>query len=290
VLGYDVPPAAGEGRWFYLYLILDVYSRKIVGFEAHDTDTAEDAAHLARHTARAEGIHALPTRPVLHGDNGATLKATTVLAMLHWLGIMPSYSRPRVSDDNAFVEALFRTAKYRPVHPQKGFPDLVHARQWATALSTGIIMSTDIVPSAMSLRHNVMPEAIECCLPSGTRSISELVRGTRGAGAGRPATGRPFLSSRSTQSAPTLSRRRHHQPSFSLRSEDLLPRPDLAILMPRRATKAMGGVEPPAAKRSEHGEHQTFTAVSHVAHSTSKGGATQPADQTLITDSEPQLC
>jgi putative transposase len=124
-------PSQVQGRWFYLYLILDLYSRKIVGFEVHDTDTAEHAAHLARRTALAEGIHALPTRPVLHGDNGATLKATTVLAMLHWLGIMPSYSRPRVSDDNAFVEALFRTAKYRPVYPQKGFPDLVHARQWA---------------------------------------------------------------------------------------------------------------------------------------------------------------
>jgi putative transposase len=68
----------------------------------HDTDSAEHAAHLARRTALAEGVHAMPVRPVLHGDNGATLKATTVLAMLHWLGIKPSYSRPRVSDDNAW--------------------------------------------------------------------------------------------------------------------------------------------------------------------------------------------
>jgi len=68
---------------------------------------------------------------VLHGDNGASLKATTVLAMLHWLGITPSYSRPRVSDDNAFAEALFRTAKYRPEFPLKGFADLMAARQWA---------------------------------------------------------------------------------------------------------------------------------------------------------------
>jgi len=61
---------------------------------------------------------------VLHGDNGATLEATTVLAMLHWLGVKPSYSRPRVSDDNAFAESLFRTAKYRPDLPAKGFVDL----------------------------------------------------------------------------------------------------------------------------------------------------------------------
>ena len=69
----------------------------------HDSDSAEHAAHLARRTALAEGLHAMPTRPVLHGDNGASLKATMVLAMLHWLGIRPSHSRPRVSDDNAFA-------------------------------------------------------------------------------------------------------------------------------------------------------------------------------------------
>jgi len=124
-------PAQVQGRWFYLYLILDLFSRKIVGFEVHETDSAEHAAHLARRTALAEGVHASHPKPVLHGDNGATLKATTVLAMLAWLGISPSYSRPRVSDDNPFVEALFRTAKYRPAFPPKGFADLDAARRWA---------------------------------------------------------------------------------------------------------------------------------------------------------------
>lgn len=73
----------------------------------------------------------MAAKPVLHGDNGATLKATTVLAMLHWLGVKPSYSRPRVSDDNAFGERLFRTAKYRPEFPSTGFADLSTARIWA---------------------------------------------------------------------------------------------------------------------------------------------------------------
>lgn len=120
------------GQWFYLYLILDVYSRKIVGFEVHETDSSDHAVELLRRTALAEGIHALQKKPVLHGDNGATMKATTVLAMLHWLRIKPSYSRPRVSDDNAFVEALFRTAKYRPQFPSNGFTDLEDARRWAS--------------------------------------------------------------------------------------------------------------------------------------------------------------
>ena len=124
-------PAQVLGRWFYLYLIMDVYSRKIVGFEVHDRDDAVHAAQLVKRTALAEGIHAMADKPVLHGDNGSTLKATTVLAMLHWLKIKPSYSRPRVSDDNAFVESLFRTAKYRPEFPDRGFADLDAARAWA---------------------------------------------------------------------------------------------------------------------------------------------------------------
>ena len=124
-------PAVVQGRWFHLYLIRDLFSRKIVGWEVHDSDDADHAAHLVRRTALAEGIAALQSKPVLHGDNGATLKATTVLAMLHWLGVKPSYSRPRVSDDNAFAESLFRTAKYRPEFPVKGFADLDAARAWA---------------------------------------------------------------------------------------------------------------------------------------------------------------
>lgn len=125
-------PATVVGRWFHLYLIMDLYSRKVVGWEVHDSDDAEHAKQLLKRTALAEGIAQLDRKPVLHGDNGATLKATTVLAMLHWLGVKPSYSRPRVSDDNAFVESLFKTAKYRPQFPAKGFAELATARQWAS--------------------------------------------------------------------------------------------------------------------------------------------------------------
>ena len=121
------------GRWFYLYLILDLYSRKIVGHEVHEAESGDHAAQLLKRTALSENVHAAVNKPVLHGDNGASLKATTVLAMLHWLGIAPSYSRPRVSDDNAFVESLFRTAKYRPGYPVDGFTDLDHARRWASS-------------------------------------------------------------------------------------------------------------------------------------------------------------
>ena len=125
-------PAVVMGRWFHLYLILDLYSRKIVGWEVHDSDHSDHAVHLVRRTALSEGLATLADKPVLHGDNGSTLKATTVLAMLNYLGVKPSYSRPRVSDDNAYAESLFRTAKYRPEFPVKGFADLQQARAWAT--------------------------------------------------------------------------------------------------------------------------------------------------------------
>ena len=126
-------PTGVAGRWYYLYLIMDLFSRKIVGFEVHPEDRSDHAALLLRRTVLAEGLHGLPAdhRPVLHGDNGATLKSTTVLAMMHWLGVKPSYSRPRVSNDNAFVESLFRTAKYRPQFPSTGFANLEEARAWA---------------------------------------------------------------------------------------------------------------------------------------------------------------
>jgi putative transposase len=124
-------PTQVLGVWCYMYLILDVYSRKIVGFEVHESDDSEHAVELLRRTALAEGLHSLSQKPVLHGDNGSTLKATSVLAMMYWLGLKASYSRPRVSNDNAFSESPFRTAKYRPEFPAKGFADLQQARLWA---------------------------------------------------------------------------------------------------------------------------------------------------------------
>ena len=94
-------PAKVMSRWFHMYLILGLYSRNIVGAELHDSDDANHAVHLVRRTALSESIATMDTKPVLYCDNGSTLKATTVLAMLHCLGVKPSYSRPRVSDDNA---------------------------------------------------------------------------------------------------------------------------------------------------------------------------------------------
>jgi putative transposase len=120
-----------KGQWFYLYVIIDLYSRMIVAWEVHETESGEEAAILVRRAALREGIEVRTTKPVLHGDNGRNLKATTVLAMCYWLGIRTSYSRPRVSNDNAHVESLFRSLKYCPQYPSQGFLNLDEARQWA---------------------------------------------------------------------------------------------------------------------------------------------------------------
>ena len=124
-------PTGVEGQWFYLYLILDLYSRMVIGWEVHDKDDSDHAAALVQRTALAEGVHAMTEKPVLHGDNGSTVKRGTVITTLQWLGIQASHSRPRVSDDNAFAESLFKTAKYRPEFPSRGFVNLEAARTWA---------------------------------------------------------------------------------------------------------------------------------------------------------------
>jgi putative transposase len=124
-------PGPALGKFFYLYLILDLYSRKIVGWEVHERELAEHASRLVEQTRLAERCINQPL--VLHGDNGSPLKAASVQETLRRLGVAPSYSRPRVSDDNAYVEALFRTCKYVPTYPKKGFVDITAARLWVAA-------------------------------------------------------------------------------------------------------------------------------------------------------------
>ena len=105
-------PGPIRGLFFHLYLIVDIYSRKIVGWEVYESETAEHAAALVRRAVLAEGCITSPL--VLHADNGSPMKGATMTATLEALGILASFSRPRVSNDNPFSEALFRTCKYRP--------------------------------------------------------------------------------------------------------------------------------------------------------------------------------
>jgi putative transposase len=95
------------GMLFYLYLIVDIFSRKIVGWEVHEREAAELAATLIQKAVWSEACIARPL--VLHADNGSPMKGATMKVALEKLGILASYSRPRVSNDTPFSEALFRT-------------------------------------------------------------------------------------------------------------------------------------------------------------------------------------
>lgn len=121
-------PTAVKGLYFYWYMVLDVYSRKIVGHEVHVAESAELAALLMRKASLAEGLAG--RKVVLHSDNGSAMKGATMLATLEKLGVVPSFSRPRVSNDNPFAESLFRTCKYRPNYPRKPFESVEQARTW----------------------------------------------------------------------------------------------------------------------------------------------------------------
>lgn len=124
-------PSAKRGAFFYLYLVMDVWSRKVMAWEVNEMESSEHAAALIKRTCTALGIDG--TGLVLHSDNGGPMKGTTMVAMLEWLGISASFSRPGVSDDNPFSEAIFRTLKYRPDYPARPFPDLAAARAWVDA-------------------------------------------------------------------------------------------------------------------------------------------------------------
>ncbi len=121
-------PSTVKGRWFYLYMILDIFSRKIVGYEVHEAEKGELAAELVQRTVWKEKCGHNPL--VLHADNGAAMKSQTLQIKLQELAITPSHSRPRVSNDNAYAESLFRTLKYVPAWPEEGFSDLTQARLW----------------------------------------------------------------------------------------------------------------------------------------------------------------
>lgn len=123
-------PTQIRGLYVYLYMIVDIYSRKIVGFSVHDQELSSHAANLITQACLDEGV--LRDQLVLHSDNGVPMKGATMLATLEKLGVVPSFSRPSVSDDNPYSEALFRTIKYHPTFPMLDkFETILDARQWS---------------------------------------------------------------------------------------------------------------------------------------------------------------
>jgi len=117
-----------RGMFYYLYMIVDIYSRKVTGWEVQAVETGELAAELVQRAVLSERCQLKP--PVLHADNGGPQRGCTLRAKMDALGITPSFSRPRVSNDNPYSESLFRTLKYRPAYPEHGFSSISEAREW----------------------------------------------------------------------------------------------------------------------------------------------------------------
>ncbi|SFM61745.1 Transposase InsO and inactivated derivatives [Ectothiorhodospira mobilis] len=121
-------PGPVVGLFFYLTLIIDLYSRKIVGWEVETRESSELAVQVLEQALLKEQCFNQPL--VLHSDNGSPFKGATLRARLTALKIEPSYSRPRVSNDNPFSESLFATCKAMPAYPANGFESLEAARVW----------------------------------------------------------------------------------------------------------------------------------------------------------------
>ena len=117
-----------RGSFFYLYLFMDVWSRKIIAATVFEQESMDDSARLFTQACFIHGVD--PKDLVLHSDNGGPMKGSTMQATLQKLGVIPSFSRPMVSDDNPYSESLFRTMKYRPQYPSTPFESIEHAQGW----------------------------------------------------------------------------------------------------------------------------------------------------------------
>ncbi|MFM9086586.1 MAG: IS3 family transposase [Cyanobium sp.] len=131
VLAWDITllPGPVEGQFYYLYMVMDVWSRCILGVEVHERESGELASEFFDRVCRDEGINK-STATVLHSDNGAPMRSFTLAAKLAALGVITSFSRPGVSNDNAYAESLFRTLKYHQSYPCRRFRDLESVRVW----------------------------------------------------------------------------------------------------------------------------------------------------------------
>ena len=123
-------PSWIKGQHFYLYMIADIYSRKIIAAEIFTSESGENAAELLQRAVWNEKCSS--RNIVLHSDNGGPMRSYTLLAKMYARGVLSSYSRPRVSNDNPYSESLFRTLKYRPWWPENGFHKIDDARAWVS--------------------------------------------------------------------------------------------------------------------------------------------------------------
>jgi putative transposase len=173
VWSWDITKLRGPATWTYysLYVILDVYSRYVVGWMIAERESEALAQELIRATCEKQGIQ--PGQLTLHADNGSAMIAKSVAQLLIDLDVVKSHSRPHVSDDNPYSEAQFKTLKYRPDYPER-FGSLVEVRIWAQAffawynadhhhtglgLLTPVVVHTGQAESVLQKRQQVLDSA-----------------------------------------------------------------------------------------------------------------------------------
>jgi len=117
--------SAVKGKYYYLYMFEDVWSRAIVGWDVYESENSEHASELMKRISREKNVNGV----TLHSDNGSPMKGATMLATLQGLGVVPSFSRPSVSNDNPYSESLFKTLKYSAGYPRV-FNSTEDAREW----------------------------------------------------------------------------------------------------------------------------------------------------------------
>jgi putative transposase len=126
---WDITKLHGPQKWsyYYLYVIIDIYSRYVVGWMVADRESSELAKILIRETVEREGVDR--SKLTLHADRGSSMKSKPVAFLLADLGVTKSHSRPRVSNDNPHIESHFKTVKYHPEFPAT-FANIVEARDF----------------------------------------------------------------------------------------------------------------------------------------------------------------
>jgi len=127
-------PTTVRGVWLYLYLVIDVWSRIVVACDVAGREDPAIAADLLSRACLRERISKGRRQPlILHADHGNAMRAASLESRLEELGVLRSFSRPRVRNDNPYSESLFRTAKYRPDYPSRPFTSVETACQWVAA-------------------------------------------------------------------------------------------------------------------------------------------------------------
>ena len=132
VWSWDITKLLGPAKWtyYYLYVLLDIFSRYVVGWLIAERESGTLAELLIAEACAKQ--HITPDQLTIHADNGGPMIAKPVALLMTDLGVQPSHSRPHVSNDNPFSEAQFKTMKYQPDYPDR-FGSLVDARTWAQA-------------------------------------------------------------------------------------------------------------------------------------------------------------